>query len=258
MSELLTGKSAVVTGGASGIGRGISRAFAEHGANVVVADIQDEPREGGMATNERIMDETDAEATFVKCDVTDTGDLEEAVEAAEQWSGIDVMVNNAGIFETNNVLEATEADFDRIMDINAKGVFFGAQAAAKSMSKNGGGSIINMSSLAGILGNGVYPFYNMSKAGVRLVTYSLADALGSYDIRVNAIHPGGIGTALSQQDMPDMDDNAAEQYNQMIPQGRQGTPSDVAGVAVFLASDLSSYVSAESILVDGGYANTGG
>jgi NAD(P)-dependent dehydrogenase (short-subunit alcohol dehydrogenase family) len=255
MPNLLEGKTAVVTGGASGIGRGISRVFAEHGANVVVADVQVEPREGGTSTHELITSETDVDAEFVECDVTQLDDLDTAVDAAEQLGGIDVMVNNAGIFRTNDFLETTEVDYDQIMAINAKGVFFGAQAAAKRMVESGGGSIINMSSLAGFLGNGAFPVYNMSKASVRLLTYSLADTLGSHGIRVNAIHPGSIETTLFEQDMPGID--AADQFEQMIPQGRIGLPEDVAGVAVFLASDLAGYVNAESILVDGGFANTG-
>ncbi|MFD1514538.1 SDR family oxidoreductase [Halomarina rubra] len=257
MDNLLDGKSAVVTGGSSGIGRGISLAFANHGADVVVADLQESPREGGTPTHEQINAETDGAASYVECDVTSQEDLEAAVDAAEEFGGIDVMVNNAGIFRTNDFLETTESEYDQVMEINAKGVFFSAQAAAKRMVENGGGSIINMSSLAGYLGNATYPVYNMSKAGVRMLTYSLADKLGPEGIRVNAIHPGSIQTALSEQDMPGMDDDVAEQFVQMVPQRRSGTPEDVAGVAVFLASDLAGYVSAESILVDGGYANTG-
>jgi NAD(P)-dependent dehydrogenase (short-subunit alcohol dehydrogenase family) len=255
MPALLNGRTAVVTGASSGIGRAIALAYAENGADVVVADLRDSPREGGMPTHEKIVDETEASATFVECDVSDVASIAAAVDAADEFGGVDVMVNNAGIFRTENFLETSEETFDQLMDVNVKGVYFGSQAAAKKMVENGGGSIINMSSMNGMRGNGGYPTYSATKGAVRLLTYSLAHGLGPEGIRVNAIHPGSIETMIAADE--EMDEDAAAQFTEMIPQRRTGQPTDVAGVAVFLASDLASYVNGESVLVDGGYASWG-
>ncbi|KZN23269.1 3-ketoacyl-ACP reductase [Haladaptatus sp. R4] len=257
MDQLLSGSVAVITGGSSGNGRAIARTFAEEGADIVVADIRDAPREGGTPTHEVIAAETGSEATFVKCDVTETDDLEASVEAAEEFGGVDIMINNAGIFRGENFLEVSEDDYDQLMDINVKGVFFGAQAAAKRMVANGGGSIINLSSVAGLEGTGEYVTYCTSKGAVRLMTYALADALGSEGIRVNSIHPGVIETMMTTDDVEIVGTEEGEMYEQMIPSQRFGTPQDVANAALFLASDLADYVNGESLVLDGGLTNTG-
>ena len=151
--KLLDGKTAVVTGGASGIGRAIVEAYAEEGANVVVADIQATPRDGETPTHQLAADEYGVDATFAECDVTDTDSLVAAVEAADAFGGVDIMVNNAGILRKKDFVDVTEKEYEQLMDINVKGVIFGAQAAAKKMTEAGdGGRIINMSSVAGIRG----------------------------------------------------------------------------------------------------------
>jgi NAD(P)-dependent dehydrogenase (short-subunit alcohol dehydrogenase family) len=231
-------------------------AFAREGADVVIADIHADPREGGTPTHELVMEETDRQATFVECDVTNIDDLTAAIEAADEFGGVDIMVNNAGIFRGEDFLEVTEAEFDQLMDINVKGVFFGAQAAAKRMTESGGGSIINISSVAGLRGSGPYVTYNTSKGAVKLLTYALAANLGPAGIRVNAIHPGLIETAMTTEDVPIFGTEQEEAFIETIPSRRAGTPEDVAGVAVFLASGLSDYVNGESVVVDGGMANT--
>jgi len=262
MSELLAGKTGVVTGGASGNGRQVALAFARHGADVVVADVQEEPREGGAPTHEAIEDETDTHAAYVECDVTDRDALDAAIEAAEEFGGVDVMVNNAGVFRGEDFLDVTEDEFDWLMDINVKGVFFGAQAAARRMVErgeggdNGGGSIINMSSVAGLLGSGEYVTYCTSKGAVRLLTYSLAGTLGPHGIRVNAIHPGIIETAMTTEDVPIVGTETGEAFLETVPLGRNGQPEDVADAAVLLASDLASYITGESLVVDGGMSMT--
>jgi len=257
---LLTDTAAVVTGGASGIGRGIAIEYARQGADVVVADVREAPKGEGAPTHEEIRAETDRDAVFLECDVTEVGDLEAAVEAAGEFGGIDVMVNNAGIWHPEEFLEVTEAEYRRMMDINMKGVYFGAQAAARRMVEGGGGAIINMSSANGIYGNGGYPTYTVSKAGIRLLSRSLAHGLGEHGIRVNSIHPGAITTEIGPEregepteEQEEAAAKQAEQLRAMIPQGRQGEPADVAGPAVFLASDLARYVTGASIVVDGGW-----
>ncbi len=253
MAELLASKVAVVTGAASGNGRGIALAFARHGAKaVIVADLRQEPREGGQPTHELIEKETQTRAKFVPCDVTKVADLEAIVEAAEEFGGVDIMVNNAGIVIQGDFLTTSEEQYERLMAVNVKGVYFGAQAAAKRMARKGGGSIINMSSIAGIQGGRGTATYSTSKGAVRLLTYALADELGELGIRVNAIHPGVIETAMTTQDAPIVGTEMGNQYMAQIPLHRFGKPADIGDTAVYLASDLASYVSGASLVVDGG------
>jgi NAD(P)-dependent dehydrogenase (short-subunit alcohol dehydrogenase family) len=253
---MLDGKTAVVTGGSSGLGRAMALRFAAEGAGVVVADLRETPREGGRPTHREIQETTGAGATFVECDVTARADLESAIDAAEAFGGVDVMVNNAGIYRLQEFLDVEEADFDQMMGVNQKGVFFGSQAAANRMVDAGGGSIINMSSIAGIRGGAEMATYAMSKGAVKLLTYSLADELGPDGVRVNAIHPGIIRTSMTTEDEAHVDtEEGTERERQSIALRRIGSPEDVADVALFLASDLSGYVNGESIAVDGGMVN---
>ena len=254
---LLDGKTAVVTGGSSGIGRGIARGFAEHGAEaVVVADVREEPKEGGLPTHELLEEETDASSVFVECDVTDRSDLTEALEAAEAAGGIDVMVNNAGIWRAEEFFDVTEESYQRMMDINLKGAYFGSQIAAERLVEGDGGSIINISSIAGLFGNGDWPTYSASKGGLTMLTYSLAHKLGEHGVRVNAIHPGGIETMIGGEPTdPEAAAEQSQQFTQMVPLGRYGQPEDIAGAATFLASDLAGYVTGESLVVDGGWTS---
>jgi NAD(P)-dependent dehydrogenase (short-subunit alcohol dehydrogenase family) len=255
---LLDGKTAIVTGGSSGIGRGIARGFAEHGADaVVVADIRDSPKEDGPPTHELLEAETDAESAFVECDVTRRSDLADAVDAADAAGGLDVMVNNAGIWHAEDFLDVTEEEYQRVMDINLKGAYVGSQIAAERLVENDdGGSIINISSIAGLFGNGEWPTYAASKGGLTTLTYSLAHKLGKDGVRVNAIHPGGVQTMIGGEPTdPEAAAAQAEQFTQQVPLGRYGQPEDVAGAATFLASDLAGYVTGESLVVDGGWTS---
>jgi len=255
--SLLDGQVAVITGGSSGIGRGIAEAFAEHGAAaIVVADVREAPKEGGTPTHEHIQDEYGIEAAFVECDVTNTGDLVAAADAAEAFGGLDIWVNNAGIWRAEDFLEVEESAYQQLLDINLKGAFFGSQVAAERMLERGHGNIINISSIAGLFGNGNWPTYAASKGGLTMFTYSLAHKLGPDGIRVNAIHPGGIETMIGGEPQdPEAAAQQAEQFSQAVPLGRYGKPAEVAGAATFLASDLASYVTGESLVVDGGWTS---
>ncbi|WP_435185574.1 SDR family oxidoreductase [Halobellus sp. EA9] len=256
MPDLLSGKAAVVTGASSGNGRAIARTFAEHGADVVVADIQEEPRLGGTPTHELIVEETSSEASFVNCDVTSNDDLRAAVKQADEYGGIDVMVNNAGVFAHNeDLFSVTESDYRKMMDINSKGAYFGSQFAAEKMQETGGGNIINLSSINGDVGTKSNVAYCASKGAVRVMTYAMADALGP-DIRVNAIHPGMIQTAQIVKDYEHLEEEKRQERLDTIPLERQGRPEEIAKAALFLASDLASYVNASSLVVDGGVKNT--
>lgn len=256
MGTLLADKTAVVTGGASGNGRAIAKKFATEGADVVVADLQAEPRERGRPTHEWITSETASRAEFVECDVTSQDDLEVVVSVADELDGVDVMVNNAGIFRDEDFTDISEDDYDTMMGVNTKGVFLGAQAVARRwLANDETGAIINMSSSAGILGSSRSATYSASKGAVRLLTYSLASELGPAGIRVNAVHPGLIRTQMTTEDVPVFGEDKEAAYKDKIPLGREGTPEDVANATLFLASDLASYVNGESLYVDGGMIN---
>jgi NAD(P)-dependent dehydrogenase (short-subunit alcohol dehydrogenase family) len=258
MADYLDGGAAVVTGGSSGIGRAISLAFADAGADIVVADLQAESRDPDETgtTVERIEADTEQSAAFVECDVSDPAQTAAAVEAAEEFGGVTVLVNNAGVFRGEEFLDVSEDDFQQLMDVNVKGTFFGAQAAAERMVERGGGAIINLSSVAGLEGSAGYATYCASKGAVRLLTYSLAAELGPEGVRVNAIHPGIIDTAMTTEDVPIIGSEAGEAYLDGIPSRRWGDPGDIADAAVFLASDAGDYVNGESLTVDGGMTNT--
>ncbi|SFR69686.1 NAD(P)-dependent dehydrogenase, short-chain alcohol dehydrogenase family [Halogeometricum rufum] len=255
--SLLEDKTAVITGSSGGIGRGIAQTFADHGASVVVADIREDPREGGTPTHE-LLQEEGSEATYVECDVTDYDDCVAAVEAAEEFGGVDVMVNNAGIVGPQDPLVDLDlAEYRNLVSVNLDGVVNGSKAAALAMVERGeGGSIVNMSSVAGMVGYGGITPYSAAKGGVRLFTYALASELGPDGIRVNAVHPGVIETAMTKEDSPIVGTEQEEQLLPTIPLRRVGQPEDIGGVVTFLASDLASYVTAESIVVDGGQLNS--
>ncbi|MDS0284583.1 SDR family oxidoreductase [Haloarcula onubensis] len=249
MTDRLADETALVTGASSGIGRAIAMRFAREGADVVVADVREEPREGGKLTHERVEAETDQRATFVETDVSVVDDIAEAVATAtETFGGLDVMVNNAGVFRANQPIESVEPeDYDWLMDINLRGVYFGSKLAAEAMRGNGG-SVVNLSSIAGLVGYPGASAYCASKGGITNLTRALALELGPEGVRVNAINPGVIETAMTTEDT-----HVAGEMDEQIPLRRDGQPEDVADAALFLASDESAYVTGHNLVVDGGY-----
>ena len=249
MTGRLSGKVALVTGASSGNGRAIARRFAREGAQVTVADVREEPRLGGEPTHERIEAEG-GDAQYIETDVTDVDAIREAVEATvDAYGSLDVMVNNAGVERQLPVEEATEEDFAWLMDINLKGVYFGCQAAIEVMlDQNEGGTIVNMSSIAGIRGLANSSLYCTSKGGVTNLTRELAVEHGENGIRVNALNPGFIETAMTMED----GDTAGGILDQ-TPLGRAGQPEEVADAALFLASDESSFVTGHNLVMDGGF-----
>lgn len=251
----LAGQVAVVTGGASGIGRETCVRLADAGADIVVADLQEQPREGGTPAHERVREETDADAVFLECDVTDRADRETLVEKCAEMGGADVLVNSVGIFRGEEFPEVTEEEFDQMMSVNVKSVYFVTQALLDQL-LDGDGSVINLSSVAGLRGAGDFVSYCASKGAVRLLTYSLADRYGPEGLRVNAIHPGIIETSMVTEDVPIIGGESEEAFLQTVPLRRFGEPGDVADAARYLASDRSSYVNGESLVVDGGMTNT--
>lgn len=250
---MLKGKVAIVTGGSSGNGRAIAEAFVRQGARVIAADLTPEPREGGVPVVQAINETHPGMARFLRCDVSSVADLQAVVAAAEDWGGLDIMVNNAGILIKQPLLEATEQVFQRMIDVNVKSVLFGAQAAARVMVPRGRGVILNMCSIAGMRGTGGFAHYNLTKGAVRLLTLSLADELGPHGIRVNNVNPGIMRTQMNVVDDPVIGTTTGEGYLDMIPARRWGEPSEVADACVFLASDMARYVMGTSLVVDGGY-----
>lgn len=249
MSKLLDGVVAIVTGGASGLGRATCARFAEEGATaVIIADLSPEPREGGTSSAELVA-KHGSEARFIKCDVTKAEDVKRVIEAAEEFGGVSALVTYAGILQNNDLFDIDEKALDLILAINVKGSFLIAQAAARSM-VNGGrkGSITLVSSIGGLRGSRDSIAYCMSKGAVKLMAYAMGDRLAEDGIRVNVLHPGVIETAMTAGvELKDL--------GWRVSANRMGEPSDVANAAVYLASPLATYVSSTSLSVDGGMLN---
>jgi glucose 1-dehydrogenase len=237
----------IVTGGAQGIGRACVEAFAAEGAAVVIADID---AAGGDKTAGAIKAQG-GRAKFVQTDVGDAGQAQRLVDQTLQAFGrLDVLINNAGIIKTADFLEISEADFDAVLRVNLKGVFLVGQAAARAMVKQGRGAIVNMSSANAVVAIANQVPYVTSKGAVNQLTKVMALALADKGVRVNAIGPGSILTDLLKVVMND--DAARRRILSRTPMGRCGEPSEVAKVALFLASDDASYLTGQCIYPDGG------
>ncbi len=243
----LAGKGAIVTGAARGIGRAIADRFAAEGAYVVLADVDAAAGDQARAA----IVERGGFAHFVEADVGDALAARALVDAALEWAGrLDVLVNNAGIIKSADFLELTEAGFDEVLRVNLKGAFLVGQAAARCMVARGGGAIVNMSSINGRVAIANQAPYNVAKGGLDQLTRVMALALADKGVRVNGIAPGSILTEMLQTVM--IDETARRTILSRTPMGRCGEPDEVAKVAVFLASDESSYVTGEIVTVDGG------
>jgi glucose 1-dehydrogenase len=245
----LGGKVALVTGGAQGIGLACARALAREGASVVLADrdaAAGEAAAGALAQHDRA-------ATFVRCDVSRKPEVVAAVAAAVKAFGrLDILVANAGIVHAAEFLDLEEADFDRVLAVNLKGVFLAGQAAARQMVAQGsGGAIVNMSSVNAILAIPNQVPYVVSKGGINQLTRVMALSLAPHRIRVNAIGPGTILTEMAKTAVLG-NKEAERKILSRTPMGRLGEPDEVAAVAVFLASDEASYLTGQTIYPDGG------
>ncbi len=247
----LENKVAIVTGGARGIGRAVAKRFASDGARVVVADIDED---AGSDAVEEIG--AYGAVRFIRCDVGDKADVENLVASTvETWGAVDVLVANAGIVHGADFLDVAEADFDRVIRVNLKGIFLAGQAVARQMVKQikaGGapGAIVNMSSINAVVAIGNQVPYSASKGGVMQLTKVMALSLAPYGIRVNAIGPGSIMTEMLASVANDR--AARNRVLSRTPLGRIGDPSEIASIAAFLASDDASYVTGQTIYADGG------
>ena len=240
----LKGKVALISGAARGMGAAEARLFAKEGAHVVLGDVL---HQQGQAVADEIND-AGGQALFVPLDVTSEDSWRDVVDAAvERFGKLNVLVNNAGILVREELEEGTDHGWDSTMNVNAKGVFLGMKLAVPAMRNAGGGSIINISSISGIVSLG-YPAYNASKGAVRLLTKNVAIQYSQQNIRVNSIHPGVINT-----DMMAGDTRSDEDWDRLIPLGRFAEPIEVAYGALFLASDESSFMTGSELVIDGGF-----
>ena len=245
----LAGRTAIVTGAARGIGSACARAFAEHGARVVLADVRDEEC---AATARQIAEDTGEATVVVRADVSREADCAAVLEACVDRFGVcDILLNNAGIIAPGSILDGTVEDFDRVLAVNLRGPFLLSRLVARHMVERGiKGTIIHMSSTNSVVAIPDQLPYAVSKGGIQQLTRVMAMALASHDIRVNAIGPGTILTEMAKVTMND--EAARRTIMSRTPLGRPGDPSEVATVAVFLASDYASYLTGETIFPDGG------
>ena len=242
----LANKTAIVTGGARGMGAATARLFVAEGARVVITDVLD-------AEGEALARELGAAAVFQHHDVANEEDWQQAVATAlTRFGGIDILVNNAGVLLMRGILETSRTDFERVLGINLVGAFLGIKAVAPKIIERGG-SIINVSSIDGLKGSNAVSAYSASKWGMRGLTKVAAMELGPRGVRVNSVHPGGIATPMTTRagQTPEVE-AATKRFYKGVPIGRVGAPEEVARVSVFLASEDASYMCGAEIAVDGG------
>ena len=254
----LKGKNAVVTGAGSGIGQAIALAFAKQGARVDVLEIN---TEAAGETVKKIRSEG-GEADAVECDVTRHDHVQEVFDKlGTDRVGLDCLVNNAGIAHVGNITNTSEADFDRVISVNLKGVFNCLKGGVQQMLKSGGGSIVNISSTAGFRATPGIAAYGASKGAVRQLTKSVAAYCGrqGYNIRCNSIHPGMVRTPLGEAVLSYYGEleETAKKRTTTVPLGRLGEVEDVANAALFLASDESRYINSTELVIDGGMLGGG-
>ncbi len=246
MSLTLEGKTALVTGGSRGIGRSIALTLADYGADVAITF-----RSSVDAANE-VKEEIEAkgrEAKAIQADAVSLEGAEEVIgEIIGDWEKLDILVNNAGITRDNLILRMSEEQWDQVIDTNLKSIFNYSKVAAKPMMRNRGGSIINISSIVGLSGNAGQSNYAASKAGIIGFTKSYAKELASRNIRANVVAPGYITTEMTEE----LDEDLLNSIKEETPLDRAGDAEEVANTVLFLASDLSSYITGETIRVDGG------
>lgn len=250
-----TDETVIVTGGSAGIGRGLALTFGTAGATVLVADIDERPRASGdVPTHERIEREGGT-AAFVETDVADPDQVASVVEAARDYGGVDVMINNAGIISRTGLLDATAEKYDRIHDVDARAVFLGCKYAGQDMiDREDPGVVLNTASISSNHSLYDHFLYDAAKGAVRMITRTAALELSDHGVRVNGIAPGFTATNISEGGPDSVRDAVADgELLKPVPLGRAADPDEIADVGAFLCSDAASYVTGEIVHVDGGY-----
>jgi NAD(P)-dependent dehydrogenase (short-subunit alcohol dehydrogenase family) len=248
----LEGKVAIITGAATGIGRATALLFAGEGASVVIADVNEDDAQRTVAN----IEDEGGSARFVQADVSEAEDVQALMErAAEEMGGIDVIVNNAGAQRSGAVTEFEESEWDLLMRVNPRSCFLGAKYSVPYLRERGGGSIVNVSSLAGLKGGPGMTAYSASKGAIIAFTRALAEELAPDNIRANSVCPGWIDTPFNEPAIEFMGGRAQqeEMVQQTVPLKRQGTPEEIAPGILYLASDASSYVTGQELVIDGGF-----
>jgi NAD(P)-dependent dehydrogenase (short-subunit alcohol dehydrogenase family) len=248
----LEGKVAIITGAATGIGRATALLFAGEGASVVIADVNEDDAQRTVAN----IEDEGGSARFVQADVSEAEDVQAFMErAAEEMGGIDVIVNNAGAQRSGAVTEFEESEWDLLMRVNPRSCFLGAKYGVPHLRERGGGSIVNVSSLAGLKGGPGMTAYSASKGAIIAFTRALAEELAPDNIRANSVCPGWIDTPFNEPAIEFMGGRAQqeEMVQQTVPLKRQGTPEEIAPGILYLASDASSYVTGQELVIDGGF-----
>ena len=249
----LDNKKAIVTGGASGIGRAIAEALAEAGADMAIADMENPGRARELMEK---LDRMGRDCLYVQTDVRIRKQIEQMVDqVVEKWGRVDILVNSAGICRNTPAEDMTEAQWDEVVDINLKGVFLFSQVVGRRMILQKSGVIINMGSMSGDIVNYPQPqvAYNAAKAGVHLLTKCLATEWAGHNIRVNAIAPGYIETPLTRPFLDEHIEDAEKYWYKGAVQNRIGRPDELAGAALFLASEASSFATGSVLTIDGGF-----
>ncbi len=247
--QLLAGKSALITGASVGIGKAIAMQFVEHGADVAIIATNQERLNKAVQELETLKQSSTQKILPLLVDVSKTKEVETAIQQLLSAFGkVDILVNNAGITKDNLLMKMSEEDWDAVLDINLKSVYNTCKALSRPMMKARSGVIINISSVVGLMGNAGQTNYAASKAGMIGFTQSLAKELASRGVRANCIAPGYIDTQMTEQ----LPAAVRESILAKIPLSRMGLPRDIAQAALYLASDLSSYVTGQVLTVDGG------
>lgn len=254
----LEGKSAIITGGASGIGKAISKTFAQQGAQVHILEFNEES--GEQAVEE--IKESGGNASFYQCDVSNHSQVKEIIDEIARNSKIDILINNAGIAHVGNIENTQVEDLDRVYNVNVKGVYNCIYATVPKMKLQGGGVIINMASIASSVGISDRFAYSMSKGAVLTMTYSVAKDYLDSNIRCNSISPARVHTpfvdGFIKKNYPGKEDEMFENLSKTQPIGRMGKPEEIANLALYLSSDEASFITGSDFAIDGGFIKLNG
>lgn len=243
----IAGKTAVVTGGAKGIGKAICQVFAQIGVNVIILDIAEED---GLATIRELKEQFNVDADFFLTDLGSKTSIAESTAKVESTNNVDILVNNAGVGILNKAEDLLEEEWDKTLSVNAKGVFFASQSFGRRMIERRKGKIINIASQAGVVAIDLHAAYCASKAAVISLTKTLALEWAKYGINVNAVSPTVVLTEMGEKAWGGKE---GEALKRLIPNGRFAYPDEIAAATVFLASDASAMINGENIVIDGGY-----